>query len=45
MAEGSLIRPIERGDYSEWRLFWDGYNQFCGRHGSTALPERITEET
>jgi GNAT superfamily N-acetyltransferase len=45
MPEGPLIRPIERADYAEWRPLWDGYNQFYGRHGLTALPDRITEVT
>jgi hypothetical protein len=40
MAEGPLIRPIERADIAEWRPLWDGYNQFYGRHGSTANESR-----
>lgn len=40
-----LIRPIQRADYAGWRPLWDGYNHFYGRHGSTALPERITDVT
>lgn len=32
-------------DYAQWRLLWDGYNEFYGRFGETALPERITQTT
>jgi hypothetical protein len=27
------------------RPLWDGYNRFYGRHGSSALPESISEAT
>lgn len=40
-----IARPIERADYEEWRLLWDGYNAFYGRSGATALPEEITSAT
>jgi GNAT superfamily N-acetyltransferase len=39
------IRPIAPSDYAAWRPLWDGYNQFYGRHGVTALPEHITAAT
>jgi GNAT superfamily N-acetyltransferase len=39
------IRPIAPADYAEWRPLWDGYNEFYGRVGSTALPEAITRKT
>jgi GNAT superfamily N-acetyltransferase len=39
------IRPIAPSDYAAWRPLWDGYNQFYGRHGATALPENITTAT
>ena len=45
MSETFLVRPIERTDYAGWRPLWDGYNRFYGRHGSSALPERISELT
>ena len=45
MLETLMVRPIERADYAAWRPLWDGYNQFYGRHGPTALPERITATT
>lgn len=45
MADAILIRPITTVDYAGWRLLWDGYNRFYGRHGPTALPENITAAT
>jgi GNAT superfamily N-acetyltransferase len=45
MSATVLVRPIERADYGGWRPLWDGYNRFYGRHGSSALPERISEAT
>lgn len=39
------VRPLERADLPQWRVLWDGYNAFYGRHGVTALPEAITEAT
>jgi GNAT superfamily N-acetyltransferase len=39
------IRPIERQDYAGWRPLWDGYNEFYGRSGATALAEPITSAT
>ena len=29
----------------QWRPLWDGYNQFYGRHGATALAEEIVQTT
>ena len=40
-----VVRPPTPEDYSAWRPLWDGYNEFYGRHGATALPEHITEVT
>jgi GNAT superfamily N-acetyltransferase len=40
-----MIRPLLRGDHTEWRALWDGYNAFYGRRDSAALPESITEST
>lgn len=39
------IRPLAREDYPAWRPLWDGYNEFYGRHGDTALPEHVTQVT
>ncbi|MBK9159052.1 MAG: GNAT family N-acetyltransferase [Propionibacteriaceae bacterium] len=43
MSSAACIRPVTAQDYEQWRPLWDGYNAFYGRHGETALPERITE--
>ena len=39
------IRPVRAEDYAGWLPLWDGYNEFYGRHGETALPSAITELT
>lgn len=39
------VRPIEPGDYAQWRPLWDGYNAFYGRSAQSALPEHITVST
>jgi len=39
------IRPVRTEDYAGWLPLWDGYNEFYGRHGKTALPSAITELT
>jgi GNAT superfamily N-acetyltransferase len=39
------VRPIDPGDYVQWRPLWDGYNAFYGRSDETALPENITVAT
>lgn len=38
-----IIRPVTPADYAAWRPLRDGYNAFYGRHGDTALSERVTE--
>jgi GNAT superfamily N-acetyltransferase len=45
VSEELRIRPVARGDYPVWRVLWDGYNAFYGRHGATALSEEITAAT
>jgi GNAT superfamily N-acetyltransferase len=40
-----VVRPPTLEDYAAWRPLWDGYNEFYGRHGDTALPEHITQLT
>ncbi|HMI21142.1 MAG TPA: GNAT family N-acetyltransferase [Sphingomonas sp.] len=37
------IRDIARADHRQWLPLWDGYNEFYGRSGATALPETISE--
>jgi GNAT superfamily N-acetyltransferase len=45
MPETTLVRPVEQRDFAEWRILWDGYNAFYGRHGATALPQEVTDRT
>jgi GNAT superfamily N-acetyltransferase len=45
MLEQFVIRKIQREDYDEWKVLWDGYNAFYGRSGSTSLPAEITLAT
>jgi GNAT superfamily N-acetyltransferase len=40
-----LIRPIQAGDFAQWKPLWDGYNAFYGRKGETALADEITRGT
>ena len=41
----ALIRVAALHDYAQWRPLWDGYNEFYGRSGATALPENIVQTT
>ena len=44
--QGQLtVRPLTRQDYEQWLPLWDGYNEFYGRFGETALPGDITAMT
>lgn len=45
MPASFLIRPVTRTDFDAWLPLWQGYNQFYGRHGATALPDEITRTT
>jgi GNAT superfamily N-acetyltransferase len=36
------IRFVVREDFPQWLPLWEGYNNFYGRAGITALPEAIT---
>jgi GNAT superfamily N-acetyltransferase len=40
-----MIRFATPADYDQWRPLWDGYNEFYGRSGATALPDEITKTT
>ena len=40
-----IIRPITQSDYPQWLPLWDGYNEFYGRSGPTALSPEITRVT
>jgi GNAT superfamily N-acetyltransferase len=45
MAAGIEIRPVRPSDHDAWLPLWDGYNEFYGRAGATALDPKITEST
>ena len=45
MDDDLLIRPVGRDDFDQWLVLWDGYNEFYGRSGPTALPREITDTT
>ena len=40
-----VIRPLVRADYDQWLPLWNGYKEFYGRVGPTALPAEITQAT
>ena len=37
-----IIREVAHADHDRWSPLWDGYNEFYGRSGATALPEAIS---
>jgi len=39
------VREVARSDLDQWHPLWNGYNEFYGRSGPTALPEEITAAT
>jgi GNAT superfamily N-acetyltransferase len=45
MLEHLVVRPAAPDDFAQWRILWEGYNAFYGRHGETALAEEITQRT
>ncbi len=45
IAAPVTIRAVEPDDFAAWKVLWDGYNKFYGRHGETALPADITRAT
>jgi len=45
MSTHLTIRPITPSDYDQWLPLWDGYNEFYGRSGPTALSPEITSVT
>lgn len=36
------IRPVVDADFAAWKPLWDGYHEFYGRVGPTALPDEVT---
>lgn len=45
VADPVTIRAVEPDDFAAWKVLWDGYNEFYGRHGATALAPEITLAT
>jgi GNAT superfamily N-acetyltransferase len=45
MTAATIVRSVQRGDLSQWRVLWNSYNAFYGRQGATALPASVTEAT
>lgn len=45
LSDQILIRAVQKGDFAQWKLLWDGYNSFYGRKAETALPDEITKIT
>jgi GNAT superfamily N-acetyltransferase len=45
MDNDLLIRKAAPEDFDQWLVLWDGYNEFYGRVGPTALPREISETT
>jgi GNAT superfamily N-acetyltransferase len=45
MPDDLIVRPVVRGDYTQWLPLWDGYNAFYERSGPTALDPEITRMT
>ena len=39
---GTFVRKVKDSDFHQWQALWLGYNEFYGRHGETALPEKTT---
>lgn len=38
-----VIRHVVADDLERWLPLWDGYNEFYGRVGETALPQEVSE--
>ncbi len=45
MIDALHIRPPVQGDFDRWLPLWQGYNEFYGRSGTTALPSDVTSAT
>ncbi len=43
MEDAVVLREAVRDDFDRWLPLWDGYNEFYGRSGPTAVPMSITE--
>ena len=45
MCAALVVRPGAPADFEQWLPLWNGYNEFYGRSGATALANEITEST
>lgn len=45
MPASLTVRAAQPDDFEEWKVLWDGYNTFYGRHGDTALAPEVTQMT
>jgi len=45
MSTAPIVRFVRPADFDQWLPLWDGYNEFYGRAGETALPAEITRTT
>jgi GNAT superfamily N-acetyltransferase len=45
VADQITVRALRREDLDAWQRLWDGYNEFYGRTGATALAPEITRAT
>lgn len=45
MSKELIVRSVTREDFARWLPLWNGYNEFYGRSGATALPDEITRTT
>lgn len=40
-----VVRKVRLSDFDQWLVLWQGYNEFYGRSGPTALDDEITKTT
>ncbi len=45
MNDHVTVRPAQESDYLCWKILWEKYNAFYGRHGDTALPQEVSDMT
>jgi hypothetical protein len=45
LSDDVLIRAADKNDFAQCKVLWDGYNEFYGRKGPTALPDTVTHMT
>jgi len=45
LSKELIVRSVTREDFARWLPLWNGYNEFYGRSGATALSDEITRTT